>query len=423
MNMLDYLDWRGDLRFDRVELNPVDALIFAWISYYRFEELGDVNLDGLTLAGLVALREERCGAFEKPALAEAVLPTTSAAWLLRCASRVPRFADVCVRGFQRLVDDAQGVQFTAISFLIPGGPRVIAYRGTDDSLAGWREDCNLSFMDSVPAQRLALRYLEDAKDGREVILCGHSKGGNLAMYAALCASEERCRDIRFVYDFDGPGFCFDIRDAGRYERVKRHSLKVVPESSIVGMLLNHGDDYRIVRSRMSGLFQHDAMFWQVMGGDFVYASRRSATSIVMDNALREWIDGMSNDQRKAFVSALFDVLESTGAELTDELPEKLLRGGGLRKLAEAASIYPEQKRMLLRLLMEMVRASNASLYESLMNHPAMRELSQSISEGSARVSALIDRVSDAISERFAPKDRAPDAAPPEGDASNPSGEG
>lgn len=362
--MLDYLDWRGDLSFEASPLNEVDALIFAWLGYYRFEELGEASFDGLSLRELAGLREQLCGPFPKLNPATSMLPSTSAACLLNCAAQTRRFGETWVSGFRGVTDAERGVQFAAVTFQTDDGLRAISYRGTDDTLAGWKEDCELSFSESVPAQKLAVEYLE-AADGRAFVLCGHSKGGNLAMYAALYASEARCAAIRAVYDFDGPGFCFDIRDLDRYACIRERTVKIIPESSIVGMLLDHDDNYQIVKSHMAGILQHDAMYWQVLGAGLVRSEKRSASSIIMDNALREWIDGMSNGERKEFVEALFTVLEGTGAERTNELPERILRGG--LKGITGTALRPEQKKMLRRLLLELVRAGNASLYDAVKN--------------------------------------------------------
>ncbi len=391
MNMLDYLDWRGDLSFAASGPNEVDALIFAWLVYYRFEDLGDENFDGMTLSELAALHERVKGPFQK-AGPTAIDPAVTAVWLLRCASRTERFKSVRIRDFARRqskggqtdagqtdapgsADEMQDIQFAAVSFDAEdgeGGFRVIAYRGTDDSIAGWKEDCYLAISDTVPAQRSALQYLEDTADGRRVIICGHSKGGNLAVYAALFASESRRKDICSVYNFDGPGFCFDMRDLESYALLGDRIVTIVPESSVVGMLLEHENDYRIVESQMAGLLQHDALFWQVLGNKFVYTDKRSESSLIADRALRDWIAGMTIEERREFVDVLFGILEGTGAVRTTELPEKLAQNG-FRNLVHSPADR-SQKKMVLRVLLKLIRLGNESLYESVMHSEAVKEL-------------------------------------------------
>lgn len=398
MNVLDYLDWRGDLSFDAAEINEVDALIFAWLIYDRLEALGEGVIDGLTIAELDALRERKLGPQQKVNLNTTIEPSVTAAWLLHAAAGTPRFASVRVQDFKRVFDAARGVQFAAVSFLIGDDLRVAAFRGTDDTLAGWKEDCYLAFSQAVPAQTLAAQYVEGTVDGRALVICGHSKGGNLAMYAALYASEARLGDVRRVYNFDGPGFSFELSQLERYGRVRERIATIVPESSIVGMLLNHEQDYRIVESRMPGILQHDAMFWQVQGTRFVYADRRNASSLVVDRTLREWIESMSFDERKDFVDAVFSILEATSATTLSELPERIVQSG-FSALAHAASLSGEKKRMVLRLLLNLVKAGNGTLYESVMRTDASGELERSVKNGGFLAGA-VDRALESIAARF-----------------------
>ena len=363
MNMLDYLDWRGDLTFATDGINEIDALIFAWLSYYRFENLDGVQLDGLTLTQLAELHERINGPFQEHPLKTSILPSPSAEWLLRCASRTQRFASVRVCDFTNVVDHENSSQFAAISFLIGEELRVIAYRGTDASVAGWKEDCYLSFLDAVPAQILGLRYLEDREDGRRVLLCGHSKGGNLAVYAALHATEKRLADIMWVYNFDGPGFCVDMFNEEHHKRIQERVWTIIPEASVVGLLLEHDEDYRIVESKKAGRLQHSAMCWQVRGRHFVYSEKLNESSVLLDKALRSWIKGMSNEDRRDFVDAIFAIIESTGAKQLTELSDNILKNSK-KMLATANSLDPNQKKMAHLLLKELVRAAKSELLPS-----------------------------------------------------------
>lgn len=426
MNLLDYLDWRGDIPFANVEPNEIDALIFAWLSYYRFEDLGE-DFGSLTLSELDALHARKFGPVEKVNLNTTIAPDLTAIWLLHRAAQTERFGQVRAADFRQVADAAKGVQFAAISFLVGEKLRVVAYRGTDNTIAGWKEDCYLSLSEAVPAQKLAAQYLEGTRDGREALVCGHSKGGNLAMYAALFASEARLREVGKIYNFDGPGFSFKLEAHDRYAQVKARLRTIVPASSVVGMLLNHEADYQVVESQMVSLLQHDAMFWQVLGGRFVYADARNPSSVFIDRTLREWIDGMSFDERKQFVDAIFSILERTGATELHELPEKIAQNG-LRTLTQS-TLDPRQKRMVFRLLMNLVRAGSANLYESAMGSEDAKALSQPAGEertlkqaigkaakkalsqpssdvsaersGGAMLTAAVDRALDALSTRLA----------------------
>ena len=393
MNILDYLDWRGDLSFKASEPNEVDALIFAWLSYYRLEELEPLPTE-LTLRELAELHERNNGPFQPIKLTTTIQPSLTAVWLLHCASQTPRFGSVHIRDFRRVADHAEGVQFAAVSFQIGDAARVVAYRGTDDSIAGWKEDCRLSFLESVPAQVIAAKYLEDVSDGRRTLLCGHSKGGNLAVYAALHAPEAMLDSIDQIYNFDGPGFCYDTLESARFARIRERIATIVPESSIVGMLLEHDEEYRIVESQMAGILQHDAMFWQVKGARFVYSDKRNASSVIADRALRDWIQGMSPDERREFVDGLFGIVESTGAQHLSELPEKIVQSG-MRTLAATVPLSPQRRKMTLRLLLAVVRAGNAKLYESVMRSG----IAADIAEGTGQITEAVEQKLDAIAAR------------------------
>ncbi len=370
MNIFDYLDWRGDLSFTASGLNDVDALIFAWLVYYRFEDLPAEIPENMTLSELAALHEQLHGEFEEVNLSKTFDSAATATWLLACVSRTERFSGVRVGDFAKEQSDAgdEGAetQFAAVSFRFEDGGeplQVIAYRGTDDSIAGWKEDCYLAISDTVPAQKAALRYFEDTADASPLVLCGHSKGGNLSVFAALFGSEEKVQRIRKIYSFDGPGFSFDMREMPRCALIQDKIVSIVPESSIIGMLLKHGDDYRVVQSKGFGIFQHDAMFWQVVGRNFLYAPKRTDSSVIADKALTDWIDGLSLEERREFLDALFGTLEDTGAVNVSELPEKIAQNG-LRSIIRS-SMNPQQKKMVKQVLLKLVKAGNAGLYESM----------------------------------------------------------
>ena len=397
MNILDYLEWRGDLSFARDALNEVDMLIFAWLAYYDFGQYADrgVDLDGLTLRELAELHVRENGPFAQINPAKTIYPSVTAAWLLHCASGTERFAPVRLRDFRQVADRAKSVQFAAASFLIGDSHRIIAYRGTDSTVAGWKEDCQLSFMEAVPAQRLAVQYLEENMDGRETAVCGHSKGGNLAVYAALHVSDSKLDGIRRVYNFDGPGFCFNLQNLARYELLKERIITIVPESSVIGMMLEHEEDYRIVESQMSGILQHDALFWKVMRSGFVYSDKLSRSSVVVDKTLHDWLKQISPDERREFVDVIFSVIEGSGVEKLSELSEKTVQKG-IRMLTAATTLSRQQRKMALRLLLNLVKTGNVNLYASVVNSDMAAELTRGLD--TVRHSGVVTGVAKGIQE-------------------------
>ena len=243
-NMLDYLRWRGDLALDEESLNDVDLLVLAQLSYVNFDTL--LPNDG-DMACRVSIGQA-CGRLTQADPQGRTIRQIGYLWagnrqLIELLSACPRFAGLNMAGYQSILDQEAQTQFGAAAYLLPDGGAVVAFRGTDDSLAGWKEDMNLSFCDPVPAQLEAVSFLERAAGavkGR-LYLCGHSKGGNLAVYAAACARPAVESRIERVCCFDGPGQSQTLIAGSGYARVRGRLRLYVPHFSVVGMLLEHED--------------------------------------------------------------------------------------------------------------------------------------------------------------------------------------
>lgn len=304
-DLFDYLQWRGDLSFERAPLNAVDALIFSALSY--------VHYDGLVQDGFqhpVPL-EVVAAAFEKlPDREERVLLKNDGKLLL-AAARTERFRNLKMVFYRNETVVHQETQFAAVVFLLPDEETaVLAFRGTDATLVGWKEDFNMSFQTMVPAQEKALYYTQMFAQGfdRDLVLCGHSKGGNLAVYAASRCPGEIQQRILGVYNNDGPGFTSALMgDPGYVEMVpKIHSF--VPQSSVIGMLLEHEEPYTVIKSRQVSILQHDLYSWEVLGPGFVMVEEISDNSRFVNRTVRTWLAGKSLEDRNRFVDALFDLL-------------------------------------------------------------------------------------------------------------------
>ena len=236
----------------------------------------------------------------------------------------PRFSIVHVSAAEERFDERAQTQFAALTFRLPTGALVIAFRGTDDSLVGWKEDFNMAYQYPVPAQKQAADYLERVAalwDG-DIILTGHSKGGNIGVYAAMNARDDVKDRISHIYSFDGPGFPPDVVRSYEYGTVVDRVTKIVPDSSIIGMLLNESPRERlvVVKSDADGLAQHSCFSWLMHGDGFEIAEDGlSASSKAFNDALDTWLSGMTQRQREHGVDALFRVLTSGGYKSTTEL--------------------------------------------------------------------------------------------------------
>lgn len=321
-NIFDYLSWRGDLEFSRDAFNEVDNLIFSAISYIDFDGVVPDGESGgkVTLQAAARLIEDRDG----PRNTGVFLRHYPA--LLDKAAETVRFKDVYLSRYVNEVDAGKPNQFSAVMFSMGERAHYIAFRGTDDNLAGWKEDFIMGFRDVVPAQTRAAAYVNAAvpKLRGAVMLGGHSKGGNLAVFAAAHASDKCSKQIAAVYNNDGPGFQTSVIQSAGYRRILGRIRSYIPKSSVVGMLLEHGEGYRIISSTERGIMSHDALTWEVSGNTFVHETTLSKTSRQLNTALSTWLSALSLEQREQFVEALFDIIQASGAQTLSDLTKERL---------------------------------------------------------------------------------------------------
>ena len=241
--------------------------------------------------------------------------------MLRKMAAAPRFRDMKLSGFVDHLDTEKAEQFAALTIACGDGALYLSFRGTDDTLAGWKEDFYLSCMQEVPAQKKAVEYTEAmARQYPRVKLRlgGHSKGGNLAVWAGVFCPLAVQRRIRSVWSNDGPGFHDDILSLPRHVRLAERIHTIVPKSSVVGMLLEHEEDYTVVDSSQQGLMQHDGFSWAVKGPGFVRLHSVTRQARLCDQELRGWVQELTEEQREQFIDSAFQVLEASGAQtLTD----------------------------------------------------------------------------------------------------------
>ena len=320
-NLLDYLNWRGDLTLAQAPFNEVDNLILAELSFVNFGGIVPPPGGGKG----VPLKQAAEAFFAKFAADEPIemgvlVPDAIPDMLQRMACSL-RFGDMMLNCFADRLDVEAGEQFAALTVDTGDGALYLSFRGTDDTLAGWKEDFEMACMPEVPAQKKALEYsLAVAKQfpRKKLRLGGHSKGGNLAVYAGVFCPEKLQNRMIDIWSNDGPGFHMDLLELPEYRRVADRVRSIVPKSSVVGMLLEHSEEYTVVDSDQLGFMQHDGFSWQVMGNHFITLRQVSPKAHLSDQELRSWVQRLSVEQREKFVTALFDVLTASGAvTLTD----------------------------------------------------------------------------------------------------------
>lgn len=318
--LFDYLDWRGDLSFQTDPPNEADCYLIAKIGCPDLSGIVPPDEREVTLQEAVSAYRTKEGPDPSP-LGAAASPLILESFYRLPA--VPRFQPLMLSGFRRTNDPENTEQFSALTVRIPGGLHFVTFRGTDDTLIAWKENFHMSVMDRVPAQEDALRYLRwamDAYDGR-FIVCGHSKGGNLAVYASAMVPHKMQERIVSIYDFDGPGFQEDFLKEEGFQRILPKLHFLIPQNSIVGLLLSAGKEPEITACSYFGPKAHDGFKWEVRGTRFVRAEGLSRSSALFRNAVSETLAGMSAEQREAFVEGFFRTMTSTGAFTLTDLTE------------------------------------------------------------------------------------------------------
>ena len=314
-NIFDYITWRGDLTFTQDPPNAVDALIFSSLAYICYG--GQTERDPMTPVSLKNAAEEFF-ALEDHETRSRVQRDQD---LLAVAAASVRFgcSEICMYRDELIPE--QETQFAAMTFLLDDGSMFVAFRGSDNSLVGWKEDFNMTFQQTIPAQRLALQYVRDValEYSRPMRIGGHSKGGNLAVFSAARSSPMIQSRILQVYNNDGPGFTKYLMGDPGYLAMVPKIRTYIPQSSVIGMLLEHEEPYTVIRSKSIGVLQHDPYTWDVVGKQFLPVEEITEDSQFLDATIKTWFASMTNQERNQLVDVMFTLLGSGGADNVHEL--------------------------------------------------------------------------------------------------------
>ena len=302
-----YGTFRGRIRhfpMDRHNLRQsAKALLRAPFSAITLKQMDEVLHDG---ADSACQHQVHAANFTDPAIMHSFVRTVAAN---------SRFSGWRVGAFAERFDTDEQTQTAALTFLLPDGTLVLSFRGTDDSLVGWKEDFNMAFQYPVPAQRMAADYICAVAKlwPGDMILTGHSKGGNSAVYAAMNAPAKIRKRIAAVYSLDGPGFPEHVVTSEPYLSTVSKVHKIVPDSSIIGMVLETPEPCVVVKADCEGLMQHFAFAWQVDGDAFVRVDDIAPSSHEFNSSFNRWMTGLSREEREHAVDALFQVIHASGA--------------------------------------------------------------------------------------------------------------
>ena len=346
-NIMDYISWRGDLSFEQSQFNEVDNLILACFSY--------VNLDGISAVtkqkgiGLKKLTKEFMKLHTMKELEADKSFIRLAPFMMMEMAKSVRFGKCVVRNYVNDIVTEAEQQFAAMEIVLEDGTSYVSFRGTDDTIIGWKEDFNLS-TGVVPAQKRSIEYLQKISEHTDGMLRvgGHSKGGNLAIYGSvMCKSAHE--KILEIYSNDGPGFSREFQELPEMKEMMPKIIRIIPEYSIIGTLLEHEKEPVIVASSSKGLLQHDGFSWEVQGPALVRRDSLNKTALRFIEILHKWINGMDMEQKRLLIEDLFATLQASGYENLSEV-----QSGGLKSLAamvkRVEKFAPESRGMMQELL-------------------------------------------------------------------------
>lgn len=345
-NLFDYVREYGDISFEEEGINELDGAIFSMLSYINFEgTAAELNRDGVSLRELsdrffsaefrYSIRNENWDIWQ------------SSIRMLETAAKYKRYAGIKVKGYVSLLDEVAATQFSATIFSLTPSLHFIAFRGTDTSVAGWRDNFLMTCENQTSTQMLALEYMERwaPRLPGTIHTGGHSKGANLAIFAAAKVDPEIQDRIELIWNYEGPGFSRNPEMLERIKAIDKRIRTYIPETSLVGVVMRSFSSYTAVKSENKLFLQHDIFSWYVNGKEFETVEDTSRTSRIFDSAMNETIANLSDAQFRIIINALFDSMEDAGIHNVQDIADNTGRFSA--SLAESCLFSGKETRKTL----------------------------------------------------------------------------
>lgn len=351
--LLAYVERYGHFTFQEKNVNEVDLLILNELVYFPLSNFVSNSFDlgsAIRLEDFAVQFTPYSRLFNKM---NWVLTTQNRINLLNHIAKTERYRDIQLFAFKEQIDIDIELQFAAVSLVLPLGKSkeehniLVSFRGTDDSLIGWKEDANMAFQEEVPSQQVAVWYLQKTAGqyDQELIVAGHSKGGNLAVYASTFAPKSVQERIKAIYSFDGPGLHPSSLETPGYDLIQKRIHLYRPEDSIIGMMLYHTAVPHIIKSRKIGFAQHLVTNWLIKEDRLHRCEEVSVTSQLFDQTLREWTACYSISELEFFVNQSFNLLLKTNTQSIVEITDHKLRF--LKQFTQEISLLDADVRQVL----------------------------------------------------------------------------
>ena len=359
--LIQYLQEYGNDSFDSRQISDVDILLLTELAYLAFDDIVPYAFSNKKT--LCDVAEAFLQVSEQQHHDNAFLVSKDRIELLKATGETQRFRPVLMSGFINEINLNKEKQFAAIAYEFPDGNHLVVYRGTDDTIIGWKEDFNLSYAKEVPAQQQAALHLTQfaLKNTGNFYVSGHSKGGNLAIYASVMADYEHER-LLGTYSFDGPGFQQEFLDTPQFQQVINMIHYYIPEEAIIGELLYRSVDAIILKSRQFNLLQHNSLNWEVQEGAFVTSERTTNLSVIIAETFKQWLSTRQEEDLKKFFDTLFSLFDVAGISSLNELASDFW--GYFKKLRTAsADLDTELHQFIDQNLNDMVQIGMAKAKE------------------------------------------------------------
>lgn len=357
-NIIDYVKNIGNKTLEQLEFNEVDNLILSRFAYFPFDNIMEQD-EVLTIKEL----SER---FEKANIEEMEILWKDDIELFPLMGKSKRFGEMLATKYINKIDKIQEKQFSAITVLMPDDTIFISYRGTDYTLIGWKEDLYMTFKNHIESQKDAVKYLQiiAEKYPKKIRLGGHSKGGNLAIYAATFIEDEIKDRIINIYNNDGPGFNEEITKTKEYKKIIRKAHTYIPQSTIIGRLLNQEGEYSVVKSKQIGIMQHELYSWQIIDDKFEYLEDLTKQSKIAEKTIKGWMNSIEPQKRKQFIDVLFEMLSKTESETFIELKNNW-RANSKTILSLYKKLDNETKQVINQTLIQLFRIAKNNIFEEI----------------------------------------------------------
>ena len=346
-NMLDYIKGFGHVSFEERAFSEIDALVLTELEYLPLEKVvpSDENGENFVTVKEIAeyMQEHKQELFDE----NPMMITQERHEVSQVIADAPRFQSLKFFGVVSVWDKDTTKQFAAVTVEVEPSVRLVVFRGTDETLIGWKEDFLMTYSPLVAAQTDAKEYLAKQAslwDG-DLMISGHSKGGNLAIYAAATQVEDVQLRIVDIFCFDSPGLYRSVLETKGYQNIVPLAMRYIPQDSLVGLMLESEVPYVIVKSNATGAMQHSAMTWEIEDGQFIKMEKLTKNSQLNDQTFKKWTESVSDEELELFWNVFFELLFSVGIDTVNDLYGEFMHY--VQEFLKAAGNMDEEKRELL----------------------------------------------------------------------------